>query len=189
MLNPYCSGPYPIASQYQHKASIFSVTKAEVKFVYDLFINFKSALPAGAHGWYFVVWSVISAYLAARYMYMYVCTCTCKLHIIHNFVPAACSQDYVGTSFSLAFPSGLSASAFLRLYIATDSESYVLVTADVPNQSERRLSQGYVRCRTPQVSLSRPLRRPLQPQTNPRPVSSPTLIHVRRASPYPTVFR
>ena len=108
-------------------------------------------------------------------MYMYV---HASYIIMQNVVLAVCTQDYVGTSFSLAFPSGLSASAFLRLHITTDSESYVLVTADVPNQSERRLSQGYVRCRTPQVSLSRPF----------VVLSTPKLILVRCRLPHSFMF-
>ena len=38
--------------------------------------------------------------------------------------------------------------------MTSESEDYILVTVEVPNQNARRLYEGYTRRRTPQVSLS-----------------------------------
>ena len=98
---------------------------------------------------------------------------------------AGCSKDYVGTSFSLAFPPGLSATASLTLHITTNNEDYILVTADVPNQSDRRLYEAYVRRRTPQVSLSHPPTRLSSSSHSPSPARRPPFMFVVLPRTYP----
>lgn len=57
----------------------------------------------------------------------------------------ACSQDYVGTNFALAFPGGLPSDGSLELHFTTDIDDWTLVTVEVPNEGARRVFEDYVR--------------------------------------------